>query len=312
MRVLPLVLVLAACPPSTTETEDPGCDTDADGDGFTSCQDCDDSDAVVFPGAAEVCDGKLDDCDGALLPEEADEDGDGVADCVPCAAAGYFDAIQAASDAELFAVLHAATEGADCSYDRARREMFQVIDADNGGVRCVYTDRWYPVDSYPPNNWADVNTEHSWPQSKGADADPMQCDVHHLYPADAYVNAQRGNYPFDEVASVTRDSDGDGSWNGSKLGDSASGERVFEPRDAHKGNLARSMLYFWVRYDDTLASSDAADFASDRLNTYQAWNTIDAIDAAERARTAAIADYEGHPNPFVVCPGLVDRFIEAQ
>ena len=29
-------------------------------------------------------------------------------------------------------------------------------------------------------------------------------------------------------------------------------------------------------------------------------------------RSFAIADYEGHANPFVVCPGLVDRFIEAQ
>ena len=313
MRGLPFVLFLAACPPATGDTsENLQCDNDGDGDGYATCQECDDQDPAVYPGAPELCDGKLNDCDGTLLPEEADGDADGSADCVPCAQAGYFDAITAASDAELFAVLHAATDGADCSYDRARREIFQVIDDDNGGVRCVYTDRWFPVDSYPPNGWADVNTEHSWPQSVGADSDPQQCDIHHLFPSDTYVNGIRGNLPFDEVASVDRDSDSDGSWNGSKLGDTSSGELVFEPRDAHKGNVARAMLYFWVRYEDTLTSSAAADFASDRLSTYQSWNTLDAVDDAERARTAAIAEYEGHANPFVVCPGLVDRFIEAQ
>jgi CotH kinase protein/Putative metal-binding motif len=40
--------------------------TDADGDGFDFCQECDDSDATAFPGATEVCNGLDDDCDGRI------------------------------------------------------------------------------------------------------------------------------------------------------------------------------------------------------------------------------------------------------
>jgi len=56
-----------------------GC-TDADGDGETFCNDCDDSDPAIFSEAIETCNGVDDDCDG-LIDEDAlgvDTDGDGV------------------------------------------------------------------------------------------------------------------------------------------------------------------------------------------------------------------------------------------
>ncbi len=70
-----------------------GCDpaVDADGDGVDSCADCDETDAGVYPGAPERCNGLDDDCDSAVPAGELDGDGDGVracaGDCAPDIAA---------------------------------------------------------------------------------------------------------------------------------------------------------------------------------------------------------------------------------
>ncbi|MFH2010379.1 MAG: putative metal-binding motif-containing protein [bacterium] len=55
---------------------------DEDGDGYTNCEpiDCDDTNAEVYPGAVELCDGLDNNCDGAC-DEEFDLDGDGYTAC---------------------------------------------------------------------------------------------------------------------------------------------------------------------------------------------------------------------------------------
>jgi MYXO-CTERM domain-containing protein len=61
-----------------------GCnDSDADGYVGVLCggDDCHDGSAAAYPGAAEICDGFDDDCDGDRLPDEVDADGDGVLLC---------------------------------------------------------------------------------------------------------------------------------------------------------------------------------------------------------------------------------------
>jgi hypothetical protein len=69
------------------DTDDPGCATDADGDGFSAPTDCDDTDAGVNPAAAEDCTNGIDeDCDGAADAgdPDCDADGDGYALDVDC------------------------------------------------------------------------------------------------------------------------------------------------------------------------------------------------------------------------------------
>ena len=58
-------------------------DMDEDSYFDASCggDDCDDSRGSVHPDADEVCDGYDDDCDGVLLEDEGDQDGDGILAC---------------------------------------------------------------------------------------------------------------------------------------------------------------------------------------------------------------------------------------
>ncbi len=54
----------SAAPRDTGDGSDSGAPLDGDADGYDATEDCDDADGAVNPGAAEVCNGKDDDCDG--------------------------------------------------------------------------------------------------------------------------------------------------------------------------------------------------------------------------------------------------------
>ncbi|MEZ4318526.1 MAG: endonuclease [Myxococcota bacterium] len=252
-----------------------------------------DTDADACVPEAERCDGRDNDCDGVVPAEEVDADGDGALDCAACDAEGFWEPTLGLSGDALRQRLNELTAGHSCvSYPNEREWMFVTLDKMNGSVECVYTGRTTPVGNTEPDP-TDMNTEHTWPQSLGADTEPARCDVHHLYPVDADANSRRGNSPYGNVVDVV--------WQegGSKLGDDASGARVFEPRAAHKGNAARSILYFGMRY--------GYDVEPAYRDVLKAWSTLDPPDEREIERTLQIRDRLGKANPFVVCPQLVDR-----
>ena len=60
-------------------------ENDVDGDSYLACNDCDDLNPLVNPGAPEICDGVDNDCDGVLFSDasgdESDADGDGSYAC---------------------------------------------------------------------------------------------------------------------------------------------------------------------------------------------------------------------------------------
>jgi deoxyribonuclease I len=303
-----LSLLLLACvsgPPGTDDGVDPVDGTDADptddlpcdavdddADGVDACDDCDDGDAGVYPGAPERCDGRDNDCDDLLHPDEADGSA-----CQACDEAGFWATTRDLTADALVAELHALTADQDCAdYSAETTWMFVTLDkSPDGFVTCVYTGRSVAVGSVKPDE-TDMNTEHSWPQSLGADSEPAKCDLHHLFPTDADANNARGNLPFAEVAQVDTWWDSPGE---SALGDTASGATAFEPRAVHQGNAARAMLYFAMRYGYSVPAAELA--------TYRAWHAADPVDDAELARTLQIRDRQGEANPYVVCPELVDR-----
>lgn len=54
---------------------------DGDGDGFGTPCDCDDTRSASHAGAAEICDGRDNDCNGVVPASEVDDDGDGFSEC---------------------------------------------------------------------------------------------------------------------------------------------------------------------------------------------------------------------------------------
>ncbi|MFO7575339.1 MAG: endonuclease [Bacteroidales bacterium] len=152
------------------------------------------------------------------------------------------------------------------------------------------------------------NREHSFPKSWfGGEIMPMYTDLFHLYPTDGWVNNKRGNYPFGVVASATWTSQ-----NGSKLGSNNStgyNGTVFEPIDAYKGDLARTMLYMAVRYygEDTSwpAASDMVTGAEPKswaISMLLHWHNSDPVSQKEIDRNNAVYGIQTNRNPFIDKP----------
>jgi hypothetical protein len=103
----------------------PQCCFDGDGDGFAdlSCggEDCDDEDPAIHPDATEVCNALDDDCDGELLADEVDGDGDGILLC-----GGDCDD----GDADSFPEAPELCDGADNDCDG---EVDEDVDEDGDG-----------------------------------------------------------------------------------------------------------------------------------------------------------------------------------
>lgn len=283
--------------PATVDTEPPDTDCpDADGDGH-ACDDCDDDNPDIYPGAEEICDGRDSDCDD-LTPNGESTLG-GVPACLACAEAGFWPDVRDASDtADLLARLteRTSTNGL-CVYRTTIDFLFVELDNHGGEVEGVYTGFRLAVDGDRPDSNI-MNTEHTWPRADGGGEGQRECDLHHLFPTASDANQARGSLPFGMV-----DRGIDWSEGGSRRGVDTSGTEVFEPRPAHQGNTARAMMYMALRYDLTLSSTERALF--------RAWHDDDPASAEDHARDHAIAAYQGNHNPFVACPEVAGLLVDA-
>lgn len=150
-----------------------------------------------------------------------------------------------------------------------------------------------------------INCEHTWPQSFFNKQGAMRSDLHHLFPTLSTPNSKRGNNPFGEASQghITY-----ATQSGSKLASLNNGTAVFEPDNTQKGNTARAILYFYLRYhQQNIRSADyRADFFIPRLDLFKAWSLQDPVDAHELRRHQLIAQRQGNRNPFIDIPNLID------
>lgn len=198
-------------------------------------------------------------------------------------------------------------------YSSARDTLFFRVFRQNDSLACIYSDYKLPLpDGYDPTNVVylngtagGINTEHGYPQSKGA-VGGAKSDMHHLFPSKVAVNEARGNLPYGESPDSKTQ-----KWFYKTIESTSKplvnidlfselNATLFEPREKVKGDLARAVFYFYTMYKE---EADAADpeFFSIQKNTLCQWHLLDPVDSVEWVRNEIIAKYQGgKENPYIL------------
>jgi len=191
-------------------------------------------------------------------------------------------------------IRQATLDHVDLGYGVARALMFAYIDNAEGKVKDVYTHQDVEMVGIPESKV--MNTEHTWPKSRGVKDTPAVSDLHHLFPTDSMANGKRASFPFGNVEQVLWQ---DG---GSKLGVDKHGNKVFEPPAEHKGNIARALCYVSTVYDLELLAGEP--------DVLLQWHQEDPVDTREQQRNIDISRFQKNRNPFIDQPQLVEKVIQ--
>lgn len=142
-----------------------------------------------------------------------------------------------------------------------------------------------------------LNTEHIWPQSKFSRSFPkhiQKSDLHSLYPTISKINSSRGSLPFGEVTSVEKE-----FCNNAKIGQTdMSSSLYFEPSAEVRGDIARALFYFSVRYKIAIDSTQE--------HFFRKWHIDDPVSEIEIEKNNMVFDVQGNRNPFVDHPEWVN------
>ena len=166
------------------------------------------------------------------------------------------------------------------SYNDCRDMVFKVDCENNDTTHAttLYTSYSMTSSDWSPS-WA-CNREHVWPKSLGGNSTSNGgSDLHHIRPAETDVNSARGNTPYGE------------------------GSGYYEPADNVKGDVARIILYVYVRWDsDWGATSVTKVFQS--VDILLEWCESDPVDTWEMGRNEVVQAIQGNRNVFIDYPEL--------
>lgn len=195
-------------------------------------------------------------------------------------------------------------------YTRARQVMFGEIHlqktSSGYSIFDVYCEQQLTEKDFPhhppgPNQIPDsnvMNAEHTWPQSyfsKKFNTELQKSDLNILYPVNSKANSSRSNLHFANVTGVLTQ-----PCSLSKRGLSADGskEEFFEPPAGQKGNAARSIFFFSVRYKMPIGAEEE--------RTLREWHRQDPPNDFERQRNEIVYNRQKDRNPFIDHPELAD------
>ena len=187
-------------------------------------------------------------------------------------------------------------------------EIYLVKNGSNYGVKDVYCQEIYGADRFHKNKPGPglvpdnevINIEHTWPQSRFTHKFPeglQKADMHHLFPTDSQMNSIRSSYPFGMVERDAQNLKCKTVRIGNPTGGGGRGT-VFQAPPEHRGNVARALFYFALRYDMSL---DPYQEAALKL-----WNEEDPVDQDEEERNDRIYALQGNRNPFIDHPALAN------
>jgi endonuclease I/chitodextrinase len=138
------------------------------------------------------------------------------------------------------------------------------------------------------------NREHTYAKSLGnpnLGAMGPGADAHHLRPSDVGYNSQRGSLKF---------ADGTGT--------SGAVSNGWYPGDEWKGDIARMMMYMYIRYGDRCTPNgvgigSTAGTPDDMIDLFLDWNAVDPVSDFERQRNTHHESNQtfaqGNRNPFI-------------
>jgi endonuclease I len=146
------------------------------------------------------------------------------------------------------------------------------------------------------------NREHVFARSLGTPdlgSAGAGSDVHNLRAIDSDQNNMRGNRLFEDAASSSMSyTTGAGNW---------------YPGDEWRGDVARMIMYMYVRYPNQcrptnvgVGSTSYSNFG-DMPNVFLEWNAIDPVSEYERVRNDVLQSLQGNRNPFIDNPLIATR-----
>lgn len=225
---------------------------------------------------------------------------------------GYYNSVEGKAGDDLKAVLHTIITGhTDFSYNESKYilEYAQEDPANSSNYLQFYTDRSVTKGTGWGSGLDFSNREHIWAASHGdfRDINPMNGDLHNLHAADGSVNVTRSNFDFDEVEGGTYIEEADAYY--------SSADNAFEPSDAHKGAVARTLFYMATRYEGENGELDfemadatgtAPNATHGKLSTLLQWNRDFPPTDYERRRNDVVELSQSNRNPFIDHPEYAD------
>ena len=148
----------------------------------------------------------------------------------------------------------------------------------------------------------ECNREHVWPQSLGQSKDePGGYDLHHVRPTLYDLNEARGNLVYGNVAHISAN---EVKYKGTVYAYKST--RAFEPKDDVKGDVARIVFYYAIKYDYDLSIIVDDKTCKDILE----WNELDPVSEIEIMRNNEVEKLQNNRNIFIDYPELANYIWE--